>query len=919
MRFLALWGHAYDLSTTPAYGPWLELLRRIPAGPDGLPPLPDFVQDARSLAEISSQDALFAAITAFFEDVAHQRPLLLVLDDLHWADQGSLDFLRFLARQSSPSRILLVATYRSDELHRHHPLYALLPLVIREAGAERLEVRRLDAGGHDALIAEHYSLRPEDAARLQVYLGAHAEGNPLFALELLRSLEEDGVLRQDAGGWSLGDIGDVRLPPLLRQVIERRLDRLDDDSRGLLQIAAIIGQETPLDLWQRVTGATDEALATAIEQGQTAHLLRENPGGAGYHFRHALLREALYEGMIALRRRGWHRAVGEALAADPASNPDAVAHHFQRAGDVRTVAWLLESARRAQMAFATPTAVERLETALALDEQQGGASGLRGWLLAALASWGELLSNTNERLRLLDDATNIARQTRDDALLGLIKWLRAYAETNFSAPAAEALGDARDHIQALPPDERKRLFGFIYSVAGAPLDPDGPDMTCQIAGLQAQSGQYRAALAVVERVRGQHARLSVAAALGIDNAFMASYQGLGRPDDARTYYERLLAAHRRDGVSGWAAVVQWLKLRDLILVYWPDGIALRHAAADETVTAVRQAKAEQTFSQHVPDGAGIVWLLLLDGRWDGARQILGEVGDLWTSLLTAASWMALSRHQGTPDAALARLPLVFPDGPASRPGRAAFETSVYCMHPTIEIALDAGDLEAARAWLDCHDRWMAWSGHVPFTTLGHLLWARYHHVAGDPIAAHERAGQALALATAPRQPLALLAANRFLGELDTENGAFVSARNHLAEALALADACQAPFERALTLAAMAELAVAVGERNAARVPLTEARAICEPLGAKPTLARLSALETRLSAASTPKPRYPAGLSAREVEVLRLVSQGLTDAEVAEQLFLSPRTVSQHLRSVYNKLGVNSRTAATRFAMEHDLG
>jgi DNA-binding CsgD family transcriptional regulator len=278
--------------------------------------------------------------------------------------------------------------------------------------------------------------------------------------------------------------------------------------------------------------------------------------------------------------------------------------------------------------------------------------------------------------------------------------------------------------------------------------------------------------------------------------------------------------------------------------------------------------------------------------------------------------MTLTRHQGAPEAALARLAHVFPDGPASEPGRQTFETSVYCMHAAIEIALDAGDLESSRAWLECHDRWMAWSGHIPFTTIGHRLWARYHRVAGDPVAARERAEQALALATEPRQPLALLAAERFLGELDTESGAFVSARNHLAAALALADACQAPFERALTLVAMAELAVASGERNAARGALGEARAICEPLGATPTLARLSALEARLGA--TPKPRYPAGLSAREVEVLRLVSQGLTDAEVAERLFLSPRTVGQHLRNVYNKLGVNSRAAATRFAVEHEL-
>lgn len=245
---LVLWGHAYDLSVTPPYGPWLEMLRLDPARTDGLLLLPTHVQDAQALAAVGSQDALFAAVGAFFQDVALQHPLVLVLDDLHWADQGSLDFLRFLARQIGDRRILLVATYRSDELHRHHPLYALLPLVTREAGAERLEVRRLDAEGHRSLITSHYTMNQEDAARLEHHLQAHAEGNPFFALELLRSLEEEGILQQIDGVWSLGDTTRVRIPPLLRQVIERRLVRLDDEVRSLLQVAAIIGQDVSLDL-----------------------------------------------------------------------------------------------------------------------------------------------------------------------------------------------------------------------------------------------------------------------------------------------------------------------------------------------------------------------------------------------------------------------------------------------------------------------------------------------------------------------------------------------------------------------------------------------------------------------------------------------------------------------------------------------
>ncbi|HEX5164139.1 MAG TPA: BREX system ATP-binding domain-containing protein [Thermomicrobiales bacterium] len=914
---LVLWGHAYDLSVTPPYGPWLELLRRYPAATNGLPLLPAVVEDGRSLATVGSQESLFATVATFFRAVANQTPLVLVLDDLHWADQASLDFLRYLARQISHDRILLLATYRSDEIHRHHPLFDLLPLLVRESGAERLEVHRLDAAGHRALVANRYTLPQVDTDRLVQYLELHAEGNPLFALELLRTLEDEGNLRQTDAGWSLGDAAQVRVPPLLRQVIDRRLARLGDNARSLLQVAAIIGQEVPLDLWQQIVEASDDALIDAIEQGQVTNLLDEVAGGASYRFQHALLREALYEGVVSLRRRSWHRKVAEALATQPNPVPDVVAYHFQQAGDVRAVAWLLESGRRARMAYATASAIDRFETALALDEQHDGASGLRGWLLAGLATCGALYSNTDERLRTLNEAMDFAAQTNDDVLMGLCEWSSTFLATSGPGSALQ-LYKARDRIQALPPEDRGRLYGFIYGSTGVALDPSGPDMTCEIVGLQGQSGQVRETLAAVERIREEYPRLSATAELGVDNALMTSFQALGRPDDSLRHYEHMQAVHRRNHVTDWIAITTWLKLRDLVLVYWPDRIATRLEVASDSIEAIRLAKAEGTLGPDVPDETGAIWLYLVDGRWDDARRVVevATSAGQWITFLTAAAWMTLTRHQGDPEAALARLPITFPDGPASQPGRQTFETSVLCMHAAIEIALDAGDLALARAWLECHDRWLDWSGHIPFTTIGHRLWARYHHVSGDRAAAIERANQALELASDPRQPLTLLGAHRLLGELETDGGNHGNARQHLAEALALADACQAPFERALTLVALAELALASSDIGGASPHLADARAICEPLGARPTLERIGALEAQLAAA--PRQRHPAGLSAREVEVLRLVAEGLTDAEVAERLFLSRRTVSTHLTSIYTKLGVNSRTAATRFAVEHGI-
>jgi DNA-binding CsgD family transcriptional regulator len=312
-------------------------------------------------------------------------------------------------------------------------------------------------------------------------------------------------------------------------------------------------------------------------------------------------------------------------------------------------------------------------------------------------------------------------------------------------------------------------------------------------------------------------------------------------------------------------------------------------------------------------------LLVLAGRWQEAAHVWegrGRTGGASVKHFHMTTIAPIFRHQGRPDAAWREIADLLPDGPRTEPGNVMLLAGLPLQRLAAELALDVPDLPIAREWIEAHDRWLDWSRAVLGRAEGALLWARYHHAAGNRSLAHQRAEQALERASDPRQPLALIAVRRCLGWLATEAGEYPAAAEHLGESLRLADACQAPFERALTLLELARLASARQQAEEARRLLVEVRTICEPLGARPTLERVSALEATLTA--KPQPGYPAGLSAREVEVLRLVAEGLTDVEVAERLFLSPRTVGQHLRNVYNKLGVGSRTAATRFAVEHDL-
>jgi predicted ATPase len=198
---LALVGRCYDLTETPPYGPWVELFGAY-APEDGRPALPDAFARRGTIGDVTSQAALFFAVQDFFTALAAHGPLVLFLDDLHWADPAGLDLLRFLARALAHLPILLFVAYRVDELTRRHPLYTLLPVLERESGAARVDLRRLAPEAVKALVAARYPLTMTDTDRLVGYLHARAEGNAFFTIQLLRALEEADVLRPDGEGWA---------------------------------------------------------------------------------------------------------------------------------------------------------------------------------------------------------------------------------------------------------------------------------------------------------------------------------------------------------------------------------------------------------------------------------------------------------------------------------------------------------------------------------------------------------------------------------------------------------------------------------------------------------------------------------------------------------------------------------------------
>jgi DNA-binding CsgD family transcriptional regulator/tetratricopeptide (TPR) repeat protein len=923
---LVLSGGCYDLTTPSPYGPWIEIISGYRGGIEASL-LSGTLNSGLNVGDLTSQFALLEAFRSFFSDVSTANPLVLILEDLHWSDTSSIELLRFLARALKLQPVLIVATYRSDELQREHVLFQTLPPLVRESDAARLDLHAIGEGDTRKLIVARYGLPPIDEQRLVVFLGQRAEGNPFFLSELLRTLEETGVLVQSSARWSLGDLARVATPPLVQQVIEGRLSRLSGEARDLLALASVIGHDVPLDLWQAVAEASDDALVECIDEALGAALVRETTDGSGVRFTHALIREVLYRGIPLVRRRRWHRLVGNALAARGTSDPDAVAHHFQQAGDPRAATWLIEAGLRAQRAYAWPVAADRYEAALELLRGQSAEPAKLGWLLYRIARMREYV-DPPASLAAITEALERGREADDRLLVALalcdLGLFRCFIGSMRQGPGGAArqgiieMSEGLAAVGALLEVDLERWSHLEQSGVVFDVNDRGGVLALWLAavgrfseavelGQRVLDAQPVAASGPIERVRYADAF----AALALASAF------LGRPDAAGTHYEQARAANRAHDHPAQVVVGGVEQLFVHALPYLADQ---PHAYRDlivQTEEAMTQTSV-MISDVDLPD-VGLPFQML-HGDWPAVRALATEWWEdkkpLWP-MGVAHVLGPLARDQGDPDVAWSIVDESLPHSHAPEPGDSEFSVDCALLRLAITLSLEGRDLGQSRRWLEAHDRWLSWSGSVLGQSEAHLLWGRFHQQAGDVKRAYERGQAALIQATEPRQPLALLAAYRFLGMLDSEASRYDSAEQHLTNALSLADACGAVFERALTLLALAELHAATGKIEEAVALADDVRSTCVSLGATPTLVRADALLTRL-AEKVKVVAYPAGLTAREVEVLRLVAKGLSDAEVAERLFLARRTVNTHLTSIFTKLNVNSRTAATRFAIEQGL-
>ena len=390
-----------------------ELVRLLPELSQLVPGLPE---PLRSDPE-TERYRLFDALAAWLADVSAEAPVLLVLDDLHWAAKPTLLLLRHVLRSQELLRLLVLITYRDSDIGRGHPMSDLLADLRRDGGVERLALPGLDTAGVAAFIetAAGHTLDEDEAQQLPGVVWRETEGNPFFVAELLRHLSESGAIEQRDGRWVLNAaVDELGIPEGVRDVVGRRLSRLAESTNRILATAAVVGPEFEPAVVERAAGVGEDEVFAALEDATAARLLVEVPG-ARYRFAHALVRATLYDELSAPRRVALHRRVAEAIESLHGRALDdylpALAHHWARASapaadTARAVDYAARAGDRALAQLAHDEAAAYYRQAL---ELLGVAEGLaddgrRVGLLIALGEAQRRAGDPGHRRTLLDAA-----------------------------------------------------------------------------------------------------------------------------------------------------------------------------------------------------------------------------------------------------------------------------------------------------------------------------------------------------------------------------------------------------------------------------------------------------------------------------------------------------------------------------------
>lgn len=885
-----------------------ELLAEVASTAPGIGRLlPDVMSTGSAGADVGGgldQLQVFDAVRSLLMRRAERSPVVLVLEDLHWADRATRDLLAFLARTLRSGRVTLVASYRLDELHRRHPLRPVLAELIRLPGVEQLELAPFSR----AELAEHLEAitgAPLPADQVErIY--ARSEGNPFYAEQLLAA----------AAGAT-----DIALPPTLTDVLLARVQVLSEPAQQVLRVAAVAGRRVPHRLLAEVAEGPEAELEQGLREAVGAGVLVADSGSGSYAFRHALLQEAVYDDLLPGEQVRLHAAYARVLAAEPEGAAAELAHHCLRSYDLAgALAALVHAAEEAATVLAPAETLRHLSDALKLWERVPDPAATTGTHLVDLtlraAAAASVAGDHPRAIALAQDAAAFADATADRS-----RAARAYERlglylviTGRLEEALRARGRAVELVPAEPPsrlrarvtaamaqalinvrrrDEARRWCDeALMAARGAGSADDEADVLVTM-GMIEQYDDPASALRLYEAAR---ARAAAASNLEIEGRALIDLGGLeyqlGNLVAARALFDDGAEVAQRSGLS-WSGFGIEMRSGQILVRYlagaWDEAERLA-AAVPELVTTLAAARlAAAGLTVEVARGRPVAAKRL--------RQLRAFTGtDPHLDPEVAVSKAELATWQGDLDRARSAIQQADTAVDAMEHAEQPVTAAWVCMKG---LTVEAERAERARAAGDTAtvaDAIAAGRGLVERARAA----VEQAHRAGFAYDVHLRGWHAKAEAEW----------TRLQGHSDPERWRAAVEAFSFGHVYAVAR-CQWRLAEAL---------LGAGDREQAAVAARAAYQTAVRVGAAPLRAALEALARRArldlgeGVGRAPK---AAGLTSRELEVLRLLAAGRSNRQIAESLFISGKTASVHVTNILAKLGVHSRLEAA--ARARDLG
>jgi DNA-binding CsgD family transcriptional regulator len=864
----------------------LELRNKLP---DLEPPPPLDAQQTRF--------RLFNSIATFLNNLAQPESLVLVLEDLHWADTPSLLLLEFLAQQIAESKILVIGTYRDNEVTQQHPLGESLPRLSRSLGFHRLALSGL--GSEDVGQYVRASGGENVSAELIGAIYAHTEGNPLFLSEVVRLLgEQNGLAMPAEAGTHLA----LGLPQGVLEAIGQRLNRLSEECVAVLTLAAVIGRQFDFGLLNNLSEDISEfKLLELVDEALEPNILQEVAGqGDRYQFSHALVQQTLLERLSTSRKVRMHARIGEELESlygeQLGEHAAELAHHFSEASPLTGPDKLVKYSRLA------------------------GETALNGY------AWEEAVRHYSMGLAAKGELANDSQYA--DLMFGLG---RAEIGSGLVHEGWESFGKAFDYFV-----EAGDLARAV-AVAEYPLP--------YTLGIINATRLTNRALEIVPHDSHEAGRLwsDLAGKLGhaeneYDRASEAFQNALSIAQRERDSMLEARIWSERAQVIFWqlqfkecidasirsielAASIGDLKA-ELTARYW-GSIAMRTIG---DLKGVRDQVSDiMAAAEKLRDNFGLATAFnvasvphLMTGDWANARRFAEEGIKILPNDTRLLSWLVnleyQSGHLDQGYAYLERILEIIQSGRYSTPVSQAF-----LAFSTPAFTSISRDSEILTHQFKAAEDVIA----SPLTSPLLKIWARIGlsysaFRLNDSVAARTHYSE---IAPAAGRLLHLHCADRILGRLSHVMGEPQQADLHFEDALSFSRKAGYSPELAWTCHDYADTLIERGERSdQAKTTelLEESFAISSELGMAPLVELVADLREQAASLPARTSVHPSGLTQREIEVLRLVSSGKTDREIGEELFISIKTVGNHVSKILNKTATANRTEAATYATLNGL-